>query len=312
MKRKIYTFIRFSKLQRVAILILMLGLLSLELFVFFYDTDNNDQKVFSIPEEFNQAQILASNSLADYTQKRNYQDFNPNDLNAEQWGSLGFSPKQAASILKYKKSLGGKFHSKTQIKNCFVISDEKFAELEPYIMLPNKANSDEKNQAQNYFKVDTPKIAYKKFNPNNYKEEDWVSIGFSPKQAASILKYKKSLGGKFKTIEQIQASYVISDKKFQEMKPYIDLPSKPETKPVEKSQETQPEVVVTKPLEKFNPNDLTHEQWMELGFTEKQASTIMNFKRSLGGKFKDAQTLKKCYSISEEKFNELSPYLVFE
>lgn len=58
MKRKIYTFIRFSKLQRVAILILMLGLLSLELFVFFYDTDNNDQKVFSIPEEFNQTQTL--------------------------------------------------------------------------------------------------------------------------------------------------------------------------------------------------------------------------------------------------------------
>ena len=36
---------------------------------------------------------------------------------------------------------------------------------------------------------------------------------------------------------------------------------------------------------------------MKRGFTEKQANTILNFKRSLGGSFKDAKTLKRCYEI---------------
>ena len=63
---------------------------------------------------------------------------------------------------------------------------------------------------------------------------------------------------------------------------------------------------------KFNPNDLSLEDWIKLGFTEKQATTILNYKRSLGGKFKDAKTLKKAYSISEEKYKEIEPHLIFE
>ena len=59
-------------------------------------------------------------------------------------------------------------------------------------------------------------------------------------------------------------------------------------------------------------NNLNVEDWVKLGFTEKQANTILNFKRSLGGKFKDANTLKKSYAISEEKFKELEPHLIFE
>ena len=71
-------------------------------------------------------------------------------------------------------------------------------------------------------------------------------------------------------------------------------------------------ILQTKVLEKFNPNDLTREQWMDLGFTEKQVNTIFNYKKSLGGKFNDAATLKKCYSISEEKFAEIEAFLVFD
>ena len=57
---------------------------------------------------------------------------------------------------------------------------------------------------------------------------------------------------------------------------------------------------------------MNHEDWIKLGFTEQQVNTILKFKRSLGGKFKDAKTLKKCYAISEEKFNEIEPYLIFD
>lgn len=235
-----------------------------------------------------------------------YKNFNPNDLPQQGWEKLGFSPKQAETIMKYKQIIGGKFTSKEQIRKCFVIDNEKYAEMKAYILLPEKSKEDEKLSSKQIGK----NIQYIKFNPNNYSEKDWQKLGFSSKQAISILKYKTILGGQFKTKEQIKKCYIISDEKYQEMEPYIDLPTNVEYKAELPKVENKVEKIEL--TEKFNPNNLNHEDWIKLGFTEQQVNTILKFKRSLGGKFKDAKTLKKCYAISEEKFNEIEPYLIFD
>ncbi len=257
----------------------------------------------------------SKSSFIDYSSPKTkivYKNFNPNDLPQQGWEKLGFSPKQAEVIMKYKQIVGGKFTSKEQLRKCFVIDDAKYAEMKTYILLPEKSKEDERNEKKQSGK----KIQYIKFNPNSYSENDWQKIGFSSKQAVSILKYKNILGGQFKSKEQLKKCYMISDEKYAEMEPYIDLPENIIYK-VEQPKVEQPktEGKVVEKIEikgKFNPNNLSHEDWMKLGFTEKQANTILNFKRSLGGSFKDAKTLKRCYAISEEKFKEIEPYLVFE
>lgn len=256
----------------------------------------------------------SKSNFVDYTFSKTkvvYKNFNPNDLPQQGWEKLGFSPKQAETIMKYKQIIGGKFTSKEQIRKCFVIDDEKYAEMKAYILLPEKSKEDEKLSSKQIGK----NIQYIKFNPNNYSEKDWQKLGFSSKQAISILKYKIILGGQFKTKEQIKKCYIISDEKYQEMEPYIDLPNNVEYKaelPKVESKIVENKVEKIELTEKFNPNNLNHEDWIKLGFTEQQVNTILKFKRSLGGKFKDAKTLKKCYAISEEKFNEIEPYLVFD
>ena len=251
----------------------------------------------------------SKSNFIDYTFSKTkvvYKNFNPNDLPQQGWEKLGFSPKQAETIMKYKQIIGGKFTSKEQIRKCFVIDDEKYAEMKAYILLPEKSKEDEKLSSKQIGK----NIQYIKFNPNNYSEKDWQKLGFSSKQAISILKYKTILGGQFKTKEQIKKCYIISDEKYQEMEPYIDLPTNVEYKAELPKVENKVEKIEL--TEKFNPNNLNHEDWIKLGFTEQQVNTILKFKRSLGGKFKDAKTLKKCYAISEEKFNEIEPYLIFD
>lgn len=241
--------------------------------------------------------------------------FNPNDLPQQGWEKLGFTPKQAAVIMKYKQMLGGTFESKEQIRKCFVISDEVYAALAPFLLLPEKSKADYKLAKEQTKKT----VQYKRFNPNTYTEKDWVKIGFTAKQAQVILKYKGILGGEFTSKEQLQKCFVISDEKFSEMAPYIDLPDR--TEKFEKKEKEIKYIAVESPKpnpptneikEKFNPNQLDKEGWMKLGFTEKQAHTILNFKRSLGGSFKDAFTLSKSYVISEEKFKEIEPYLTFD
>lgn len=314
-----FSRVRYNKSQRIAVSILISSLLLIEVGIWKFDENQNPLENLSIPAEINnlQNQIDAQEGSSNYKNSKykssDLQEFNPNELDKSGWMNLGFSPKQADVILKYKKSLGGNFSSKEEIERCFVISEEKFEELTPYILLPEFSNGNSKSN-YNYYSQNKskPKINYKKFNPNEYSQNDWMSIGFSEKQALTILKYKRSLGGNFSSLDQIEKCFVISEEKFHEMKPYIIISKSKESSENEIKTEVKVDVPIKIHLEKFNPNEISREQWLDLGFTDKQVNTIFNYKKSLGGKFKDAATLKRCYSISEEKFAEIEPYLIFE
>lgn len=73
--------------------------------------------------------------------------------------------------------------------------------------------SEEKNDSIQYFL----------FNPNAISEKEWVELGFSDKQAVSIEKYKNS-GAVFKVKSDLKKLYVVDEQKYDELKPYIDLP----------------------------------------------------------------------------------------
>jgi competence ComEA-like helix-hairpin-helix protein len=58
----------------------------------------------------------------------------------------------------------------------------------------------------------------------------------------------------------------------------------------------------------FNPNDITAEEWEEMGLTAKQARVIENYVAK-GGKFRKKEDLKKMYCITESEYNVLEPYI---
>lgn len=234
--------------------------------------------------------------------------FNPNNLNESEWKKLGFSEKQVATILKYKEVVGGEFTSKEQIKKCYAISDEKYEELAPYILLPESA---EKTDSHDY----SPRTFEKKklnisgkFNPDLLSESDWVKMGFSEGQAKGILNYKNYLGGSFQSKEKLKACYMISDERFAQMKPYLMLPensAEPERK-IFSQKEVKPKPALTY----FDPNVLGAADWINLGFSEKQAAVIMNYKnKNLKGSFKTLEDIQKCFVISDKKFEELQPWI---
>jgi competence ComEA-like helix-hairpin-helix protein len=58
----------------------------------------------------------------------------------------------------------------------------------------------------------------------------------------------------------------------------------------------------------FDPNTLTLSGWQELGFTEKQAQQIINY-RSKGGYFYKKTDIKKIYCVTEEDYQVLENYI---
>jgi DNA uptake protein ComE-like DNA-binding protein len=62
-----------------------------------------------------------------------------------------------------------------------------------------------------------------RFNPNTVSAEDLVRLGFSERQAQSILNYRAH-GGRFRRPSDFAKSYVVADSVFKRLEPYIDIP----------------------------------------------------------------------------------------
>ena len=71
-----------------------------------------------------------------YTQ-RSYESFpfDPNTASLEDLQRLGFSQKQAQSILNYRDA-GGRFHRPSDFAKSFVVADSVYRRLEPFIRIP--------------------------------------------------------------------------------------------------------------------------------------------------------------------------------
>jgi DNA uptake protein ComE-like DNA-binding protein len=281
---------------------------------------NSTQATENAPDTFSEIRSDAKSS---------HSEFNPNDLSAAQWQQLGFSEKQVATILKYKSILGGNFQSKAELQKCYVISEEKFSELEPYILLPDKVSENQKsarcvshyNSNRRHFTYSGNSFSNKKtlkipgkFNPDHYSAEDFMALGFSEKQANSILKYKNYLGGSFQSKEKFGECFVISVENFQKLAPYLLLPDKTSAEVTPQKNFYAGNFKAAKKeitYEPFDPNITDLEGWKNLGFSEKQAQVILNYRdRNLRGSFKNLEEISRCFVISPEKFEALKPFIV--
>ena len=62
-----------------------------------------------------------------------------------------------------------------------------------------------------------------RFNPNEATLEEFMRLGFSEKQAQSIINYRLK-GGRFSRPSDFAKSYVVADSVYQRLEPYIDIP----------------------------------------------------------------------------------------
>ncbi|SDI42488.1 Helix-hairpin-helix motif-containing protein [Chryseobacterium taeanense] len=253
-------------------------------------------------EDFSDVHFIAENSVA-----LKLAEFNPNELDKKQWQNLGFTEKQTSTILNYKKVVGGKFLSKEQFKKCFAVSEEKFSELEKYILLPQTNTEAKFNRFKSFEKKSI--IVSKKFNPDFYSANDWMEMGFSERQAEAIIKYKNYLGGSFVSKEKFKECFIISEENFEKINPYLMLPEKTPANYNRYAKNLNSGKTKIQ-YHTFDPNTLNLDDWKSLGFSDKQAQTIVNYRdRNLKGSFKSMEDIQKCFVISVEKFEEMKPFI---
>ncbi|PKP08729.1 MAG: hypothetical protein CVU09_14315 [Bacteroidetes bacterium HGW-Bacteroidetes-4] len=75
-----------------------------------------------------------------------------------------------------------------------------------------------------------------------------------------------------------------------------------------KSETPAPNKILSSTYFPFDPNTVAFNDLLKLGFSEKQARTLVNYRKA-GGKFFKNEDLKKVYGISEAFYKQLIPYI---
>ncbi len=175
--------------------------------------------------------------------------FNPNTIGLDSLQLLGFSQKQAQSILNYRAK-GGVFRVKSDFSKMYVVDSAKYNSLKNYILLPDKLVSEnpkiqpktksvnkgrvkkepvrkelsDKDTSVYGVKVKLPVYKEKKINLNSADSTQLVSLyGIGPYFAKKILQYRQRLGGSFADIRQLMEIDRFTQDKFNAIKDRIQV-----------------------------------------------------------------------------------------
>ena len=123
-----------------------------------------------------------------------------------------------------------------------------------------------------------------RFDPNTVSQEDLLRLGFSEKQAGSILHYR-SKGGRFRRPEDFAKSYVVADSVFRRLEPYIDIPRIDINKADSAAFETLP------------------------GIGPYFAAKMVSYRTTLGG-YSHPEQLMDIYHFDREKYDGLKDLII--
>jgi DNA uptake protein ComE-like DNA-binding protein len=134
------------------------------------------------------------------------------------------------------------------------------------------------------------------FDPNTVSRNEMVSLGFPDKVVQNIIKYRKA-GGRFFEKNDLADIYGMQQKFYEHLKPYITFDDEHETK-----HELQ--------TFRFNPNTITRDSLIMLGFDDDVAARWVKYRTASGG-FESIEDIKKLYNVNQKRLDELQSFMVF-
>lgn len=295
-------FFSFTKQERNGIFVLIALIICATTFLFLQPLLFESKiETFQIPQEFlivdsgitengdssshvnsskHEPETPAAGHSQSIYQGKEFFAFNPNGLPEEDWVKLGLSPAQAKSVKNFENK-GGFFKSKEDVQKLYVISPEKYLELEPFIVIPER----KRDSSFKHTKKETSFV----YELNTADTSDLVKInGIGPVFAQRIVSYRKRLGG-FHHKEQLKEVFGIDDEKFSLIQASIKVDS----------------TYITK----INVNTVeVSELRKHPYFTPGLATAIVNYRKQ-HGKYTQLIDVMKCHLVNAELYRKIAPYL---
>jgi DNA uptake protein ComE-like DNA-binding protein len=273
-----FTFSRNERKGIIVLLVLIFLLAVANKVIFYFETpakidiallDSAKHKLGAVNDSLNQ--LEASNTLF---------FFNPNTIDSVALDSLNIPENVKLNLLKFR-SKGGKFYTKIDFKKIYGVTDQLFKQVAPFLLFENESASlKHKNSALELFL----------FDPNKATDSEFLRLGFSDKQIATIRKYLDK-GGVFRSKADFFKIRVISENQKRILSDWIVIES------VSKVSTKENFVVNTSTIEINSADSIQLKQLPGIGSV--LSKRIVKYRDLLGG-FYSVSQLKEVYGLNEQ------------
>lgn len=214
-------------------------------------------------------------------------DFDPNTLPSEQWKQFGLSEKQVATIDKYRKA-GGRFRVKEDVRKLYVVSEELYNMLEPYIVIKDAITDKPVDEKASYIKFfDTLMVDVNTADSARLTQLRGIGPAFSKR----IIKYRDRIGG-FHSKTQLLEVYGMDTVRYNGFRSNI--------------------VVDGSNIRKININTAEFKQFTSHPYFEYHiVKSIFNYRNRVG-KITSIDELQKIDLMKPEIYNNIQPYITVE
>lgn len=220
----------------------------------------------------------------------------PESLSLADWQRLGLSPKQAASLIKYKVKYG--FHTYRQMQQIRVLDPFILSQIKDSLVFENTyattpqnsqqivQTSNLENSKQNLHHA--APIQLQKLDLNTATIEELVALpGVGSYSAEKIINYRQRLGG-FISLDQLAEVKGLNSELMQKALPFL---------------------VVNTKIQELALNTVTIDRLKQHPYlTWNQANSIIKMRQQLGN-FKSVEQIKQSVLIDAQTFEKLKPYL---
>lgn len=162
--------------------------------------------------------------------------------------------------------------------------DAESVEEETDTVCYRKPSEHSRNAVRIREKASPRRVETFRFDPNTVSLEDLMRLGFSEKQAQSIVRYRDK-GGRFRRPSDFAKSYVVADSVFERLAPFINIPRLDINKADSTAFETLP------------------------GIGPYFASKMVSYRASLGG-YSHPEQLMDIYHFDREKYDGLKALII--
>ncbi len=219
--------------------------------------------------------------------------FNPNNLPEESWLKMGM-PERIVRNIKNFEAAGGSFLFKEDLKRLYLITDEIYYQLEPYIELPPKDIHEKETESISIISKHETKETKKPLivDINTADSLELLEIrGIGPVFSSRILSYRELLGG-YASIEQLLDVYGMDEERFETIKKYVTIK----------------DTIINK----ININEAGFSDILRHPYFDRNiANNIIQMRRH-HGKFQKIEDIKKSHLIDDDLFTLITPYIKVE
>ncbi|MDD4848960.1 MAG: helix-hairpin-helix domain-containing protein [Bacteroidales bacterium] len=210
--------------------------------------------------------------------------FDPNTVTISELVELGFSQKQAEVIDRYR-SRGAIFKAKSDFAKVFVVSEEMFSILEPWIIIDSTKRSALPTTTQST--ASTPIFIILEINSCDTAQLKKLK-GIGNVLSQKIVDYRQKLGG-FYSVEQLKDIIGITPELFTEISPHL--------------------TVDATTIKKIDLNNSTFKQLLQHPYFEYHIVKNIFTYKDKNGTFQTIEQLKEMPLMYEDLYNKLVPYL---